>query len=907
MARYFTISCARLASRLLFCLLLFGSVRAASAQPWMTAAAQDGTGTVWALPDSNNGYNQSEDGVVYCWQAGRWVKQTVPEAAGFRAAALAQGDDGSVYALWQKRGTGWYPGQAQTAPTSCLLTVHRGTRSRLQSRFTAALPAPGPFSGPIKLYAGKGDAWIVGDAPTLLHAAPDGTVQNFSVTPDQVYGGKFTVGGFPPPQPLCSGTDPLGRRWFWQASRDYWQNSSLHGFLIWDGRTLAYHPTLPGLPDRPCSVIAPHGARFLWATQGAPMYSSDPKSHGGLYKIDTQTLTAAPVALPPEARPQESLLQIERLFWIQGDLCVLESDYSHHSVSLWRRRGTWQKEPDDLARDQYPPSGYGSGGPAPQPLLDTAAGTWLGVSGAGLDWLPADGKNVVPVNWRRGLAAGQVSALFCLPDGKIMPFPYSGLGALLSQQPPPLWPPRPGVTGGTPGQPSGLGDMLSDTNRRLWGFSYQGSGRQALEEWDGRQWHAHPLPKFQSSIQTGTLYACDTLGRIWITVQLWNPQAQAQPTDTRFVYDPACDAWTQYASVPEAEEKAAAQPGMAFLPYRNTFSLPVFSGDGRAAYADNQSVFFYDGKKWRNWKSGDIQPGYTYGNAPENLRFDPEGHLQVTLADHLYGWTPEDGWQPQGFAPPVPSPLPLPPGGPPGWAGQPVPDNAGGGWVAESGNVYLTRGGLWRRLAALSGRGSPFFDGRSLQSVLQDTQGRFFYETNPGGYLEYVVWSPPVMLLPAPRIEVRSLSSDSVLLHFEAAPQGPREFQWRLNGGAWRTPHPGSRVTLTGLRPGAYRVEAQAISPLLQATQTPSAALFVVQPPTAAQIARWVSALSAGPDDAREIAVAGLLKQPAAALTALKAARPAASDLGKWWIDAAIQQITDAPQITAGETPKIAN
>lgn len=284
MARHLTISCARLASRLLFCLLLFGSVRAVSAQPWLTAAAQDGTGTVWAMPDSSSGYNQSEDNVIYRWQAEKWVKQTIPEAAGFRAAALAQGDDGSVYALWQKRGPGWYPGQGQAAPTPCLLTVHRGTRSRLQSLFTAALPVPGPFSGPLKLYAGKGDAWIVGDKPMLLHIAPDGVVQNFSLTPDQVFGGKFTA-GFPPPLPLCSSIDPLGRRWFWQTSLNDWQGGSLRGFLIWDGRTLAYHPTLPGLPNQLCSIVAPHGGRFLWVSQNAALYPYDPKSHAGLYKI----------------------------------------------------------------------------------------------------------------------------------------------------------------------------------------------------------------------------------------------------------------------------------------------------------------------------------------------------------------------------------------------------------------------------------------------------------------------------------------------------------------------------------------------------------------------------------------------------------------------------------------------
>ncbi len=903
MARHVKISCVPL---LLLCLLCsFAGV--ASAQPWLTAAAQDGTGTVWALPDSSYGNDQSQDGKIYHWEAGKWAEQTIPEAAGFRSVTIAQGENGAVYALWQKRDSGWYPGQAQTAPTPCLLTVHRGTRSRLQSQFTAALPSRGPFSGPLKLYAGRREAWIVADAPRLLHLAFDGTVQSFSVTPDQVYGGKFMT-GFPMPA-FCSTVDPLGRRWFWQASPNSWQGGSLHGFLIWDGKTLAYHPTLPGLPDRPCSLVAPHGGRFLWAAQSAAMYPPDPKSHASLYKIDTRTLTAAPVALPPEAYPSKRSWQsIVRLFWIQGDLCMLETDYSQNRMFLWRQQeAAWRREPDDLAGDQYPSNSYGPGGPASQPVLGTAAGTWLGVSGAGLEWLRADRTQVVRVNWRRGLAAGHVGALFCLPDGNIMPFPFSGPGAMLSPKPPPLLPPRPGVALGTPGQPSGLGDMLADQNRRLWGLSYQSSGRQVLEEWDGRQWHAHLLPKFKGNIQSGTLYACDTLGRVWITVSLWDPPAQAQPVDTRFVFDPARDSWTQYGAVPEAVAAAAAQPGMAFLPYRNTFSPPVFSSDGRAAYADNQSVFLYDGKKWRSWKSRDIQPGYTYGNTPEKPRFDPDGHLQVALADHLYGWTPEDGWQPMGFAPAVSPPPSLPPGGPPGWIGQPVPDNTGGGWVAESGDVYLTRGGLWRRLAPLSGRGSPFFDGRALQSVLQDTQGRFFFETTPGGFYEYVVWTPPAVLLPAPRIEVRPLSPDSVRLYFHTASQGPCEFQWRLNGGAWRTPQAGQPETLTGLHPGTYRVEARAISPLLQATLVPSAALFVVQPPTAAQIARWVSVLSAGPDDAREIAIAGLMKQPALALPALRAARPAASELGKWWIDAAIQQITGAGQISAGETPEIAN
>ena len=866
--------------------------------PNLKAAAQDGTGTVWALPDDNNGYDQSQSGKIYRWQvekqaAGNWVEQDVPDAAGFSPIALAHGDDGSVYALWQKHDPGWYPGQMQAKPTPCLITVHRGTRSRLHSQFTALLPAQGPFPKPRALYVGKGgDAWVVSDAPVLLHVTPDGAVQTFPVTPDQLFGGKLgQIFAWPA---LSSSTDERGRRWFWQASRNYWQQGTLRGFLIWDGKTLAYHPTLPGLPDRLCSVIVPHGARFLWASQGAGSYpfdfNSTLKSRGGLYKIDTQTLTAAPAALPTKALSPEKLVQIERILWMQGDLCVLAADYSHRTISLWRQRGTvWQKEPDHLAQSLFFASIYGPGGQTPQPVLDTASGTWLGVSGAGLDWLSADGKKVVPVNWRRGLAAGRVSALFRLTNGKIMPFPYYN-SAILPPLPPSLLPPRPGVTVGGLGMPTSMGDMLADRHRHLWGFLSQWSGPQVLEEWDGRQWHAHPVPKFKSTNPTASLYACDTQGRIWTAIQLWNPPAQAQPVDGRLVYDPAHDAWMQYDTVPAALASAAG-PDMAFLPARNTPYLPVFSGDGRVAYTDNQAVFLYDGKEWRQWKARGIQPSYPYGNTPDHPQLKPDGALEVTLDTHLYDWTPKNGWQPNGTVPPVsPPPTTLPPGGPANYYGPLIPDNTGGGWASLGGDVYLTRYGVWRKEAVLSGRGSPFFDGRSLQNVLQGPDGRYFFETNPGGYYEYVVWSPPTALLPAPRIQIAPLSADSVRLRFQAAQNGLHELQWRLNGGAWSAPLPGKSVTLTALRPGAYRVEAQTINSLLQASPMPSVAVFTVQPPTAAQIAGWVQTLLSGTDDEREAAVAGLVKQPAAALPALRAARPGASEAGQWWIDAALQQ-----------------
>lgn len=855
--------------------------------PALSAAAQDSAGTVWAVPVNNGGDDSNAD-KVYCWQAGTWAAQTVPGASGFRPLALTRGDDGAVYVLWQK----WDQYQA-AAPTQCLVTVHQGAASRLLLRLSDPILPVSPFPVVPALWAGAGgDLWIAADSSQLWHVPASGTAQSFATKPDQRF--DAAQPGFS--TSFSSLTDGMGRRWFWQSGQNNWVPGHLRGFLIWDGKTLASQAALPGLPDRTFTGVTRLDRDHLWVAVSRYSFPWGPNPKGGLYQVDMRTLNAVPVT--PLAG--EAFDLIDEVFRVNGDWWVLEERLEQQPhleqqprFRLWHRLGlSWHKEPAALAVNEHNAGSYDFGnGEAAPPFLETLQGTWRGRNGAGLVWMPRSGTQVISVDWRRGVTAGRVSDLFRLPGGKILAFSRFGQGdCVVPPLPPPPLPARPGVSIGGPGQPSTMGDMLADPRRHLWGLKYAG-GLPVLDEWDGRQWHDHPLPKIKSSIQGAGLYACDTQGRIWLTFQIWNPPAQPQPVDGRLVYDPAYDHWAQYGTVPEALA-AAAQPGMAFLPYRGAYPKVLFSSDGHVAYVDSQTLFLYDGK-WRHWKNHDIQPSYPYGNEPDNPRFNKNGHLEITLDTHAYEWT-SDGWQPNGPAVPASAAPPLPPGGPQGFWGQPIKDNLGGEWIVWDGDVYLTRHGLWRKQTVLSGPGSPFFDTRSLQNVLQDTQGRMFFETTDGGAYEYVVWTPPAAALPpAPRIQLTPLSADSVRLRFAAKMTGPRWFQWRFNGGAWSDPTPTDTVTLTALTPGNYRVEAQAINTLLQASPTPSAAIFVLQPPTTAQMAHWVRALLSGTDDEREAAVAGLVKQPEAARAALGAARSGASESGRWWIDAALQQITE--------------
>ena len=840
-------------------LSLTASALPPSGSPGISSAAQDATGTVWAIPPDY------WDGQISRWQDGAWVKQAVPSTKGFRLWTLTRGDDGNVYAFWQE----------QNQTPQCLVTVHHGTASRILARFSSLVARDWGYYCQPTLYAGAaGDVWVAGSQSQLQQISPDGSVRTFPLKPEQFFGGKLPNTFVPKFDSLVDGA---GRRWFWQDPQGQMLPSILRGFLLWDGKTLTYHATLPGLPEGSYSAAAPLDATHFWLVQSIFGWSSRPMAEGGLYRVDTRTLSAV-----LETPPQRSAFQrTTEVFQVNGDTYVKALNPFTNGIIFWRKRaGQWR--PCLRSQDA-------NRGDALDPWLSEPSGIWSGAIG-GAWWLPHDGKPAIWVNWRRGLAAQDVAGLFPLTDGRVLAFGSQGTAEMPST-PQPIRPLPPGMADDGMGAPEGLEAVMTDSRHHLWGLrEHTRTLPLALAEWDGKHWQLHVLPSNSPSIRE--LSACDTQGRLWLTAYEWHPPAQPQPVDGYIVYDPAHDTWTDYAAVPDALQAAATIPGMAFLPNHAFYqSLPVFSGDGRVTYSDNTTIFLCDGKRWRHWQSGDILPGYG-GNIPSDLHFNSEGHLALALDTNICEWTPSTGWQKTRKQKPVPYESPVPPGGPHGLDTLPVLDNLGAKWFTWQDAVYTANDSLWVKQSELSGFGSPFQQGIAALDVLRDPDGRFFFEMQPGARYDLFVWSPPPV--PRPAMAIVPTADDAVAMRVKVMLTGSHWLMWRLNGGEWTAPQAmagaASTIRLTGLAHGDYRAEVKALDRHLQPS-APAVAVFSIRVDARTQIARWVTALLSGTDDEREAAVAGLVKQPGDALPALKAARPGASEAGRWWIDAALQQL----------------
>ena len=849
---------------LLSCLALPASARPLYDNPGTNAAAQDAEGTVWALADNGTAALKRWF-TTTAGRTGAWKIETIPGTEGFQALCLTRGTDSAVYAFWQM----FSPGQSETP---CLITVHRGGEWHIMARFSeAALQQVGwPFP-PILWADADGSLWLAGDRPLLRHISPAGVVTPFPLTPEQSYN-QAQPGNFPPNQ-FHSVTDGNGRRWFWETGwNPAWQPTQLPGVLIWDGKSLAYHPTLSGVPNRPFSALAPLDANQLWLA-----------AIGRLYRLDTRTLSAA-VETPPLPGAFQNIVQI---FQASGDWYAVDQGQNGQTATLWRKRaGQWQKCLDKIEEI----GGYYRPG-LPHPWLAEPNGLWLGVQG-GAWWLPRTHQPPLWVNWRRGLTLSDSSSFFPLADGSILAISSSPT-AQIPSTPQPIRPLPPSIAIDGLGAPPHLGSLLSDPKQHLWGTRTTYSQPCPLDEWDGKRWRTHLPPK--SILGINSLYACDTLGRIWLNTSNWNPPAQPQPINGFAVYDPAHDTWTNYATVPEAFHASAMLPNMAFRPYRNTPQLPVFSGDGRITYTNGgTTIYFYDGHAWRQWEAREILPSYAYGNLGSIPHFNSSGHLEVALNGDFWEWVSPAGWQQAGKQILERDEASVPPGGPAGMWVPPVVDSLGRKWFHWQRKVFTAWHGLWAEQPELSAFGSPFADDHTLEDMLTDSKGRLFFLTRSAGDYELIVWTPPHV--PKPTLFIVPTGDDSVTIHLPSKLPRSSWYLWRLNNGPWSAPQKTQTLIFTTLPRGDYRVEVQTLDRRLQVSPT-AVAVFSIRVAPKTQIARWVSALLHGTDDQREIAVAGLVKQPDAALPALQAVRSSASEAARWWIEAAIQQIEEARDI----------
>ena len=180
----------------------------------------------------------------------------------------------------------------------------------------------------------------------------------------------------------------------------------------------------------------------------------------------------------------------------------------------------------------------------------------------------------------------------------------------------------------------------------------------------------------------------------------------------------------------------------------------------------------------------------------------------------------------------------------------------------------------------------PFFDGKEvhpflknppIRSVRVDRFGNTWFQT---GTINHIMLPAKPQTLPSLSVESDKWGQTSL----SSLPK--RAIEWRLPRGNCEHMHPGGQE-LGFLPSGDHEIEFRILTDQLDVIGPISKKLSVAIPP-AKQLDHLITILRDGPDVARESAVAGLARQPVAAIPALKSAIESGDC---WWLDAVLQEI----------------
>ena len=815
-------------------------------------AAQDGTGHVWAV--AHGELYRTLDGVAW---ASVGIATPLTRA---RPERLGAGRDGAILCLWYDDSGG----------ERHAVTEHNGAQSRVLATFTGRLRAANIFGD------SSGNVWISDEGDKIYRVPPGGdTASLIAIRTEQFRiwdSGPYSSSH----NPVFALEDARKRVWFWSNTLAGGTNSpSLRGVLIFDGEKLEHHETLAGLPDEILSVIENKDADHLWVAV----------EKNGLYELNVSTLRAERV---PHPEP-EALRYVQKIFRVDDDWFFVTGQMwerlsgggaGERSSVLWRLRGgRWTKLLRGIDEQvEYRQSPH-------RPFLKTQRGLLLGSFGGGAWLIPDDDAKPVRIDWRSGFPLADTNRLFPLSEGRFLGVgtlegTYAGeLAPLLASQP--------------EGKVQTLKthrSLLQDRRGRIWGVLAPPA--EALNEWDGQKWIAHPVPTEVPPEQLDELNL-DSRQRIWfITHHIDKPAA---------IFDPALGTWETFASYGDAlQAQLSATTPFRFEQF--AFQVATFSTDGRICFRGPRwEVNYFDGKSWRSWRRQDIKrdDNFSLDGPPF---FNRAGNLSVNISDETWEFTQERGWRLKGFEPGFGdnavrkemTAVSLPAGSVTPPPDEIVRDNQDGYWLTSGRQLYKARSGITVPVFPSDER-QPFIDGRSLREALMDTRGNAFLRTAKENGEEYVIVFADEPL-PETSIDLADAAADAVTLKFSMKNgQGKPRFIWRIDGEDWSRPTRDSELHLNGLASGQHRVEVVAIDQRLQTDPTAAEAAFEIRIDPAKQISALIEQL-ADPDFAqRERAVRALARQPEIAAPALRAARQKARHDHRWWIDAALQELERRP------------
>ncbi len=860
----------RILQRLLLCVICLAPRLVA--QPWrvdptrLNALAQDSTGQVWAI-----GAFMSAD--LYRWEGSNWNSVPVngiPENS--RPFALADGPDGAVYCLWS------------AGKDAHALTWHQGSVSKALVQFAGAVAdAPTLFVDPNR------NVWITGRGIHIYRITPEGKAESvYTVEYDHRYDENLPKGARLNFDPVYATADGQGRIWFWSGGLGGGGGvPSLEGILIYDGKNFDHHRVIPGVPVKRFSAVEPDDAEHMLIAAAA--------DH--LYTVDTKTLA---VEVVPEPTPN-AFRFVQRIFHVQratyvvsanGSMPVAERNGEGRIGVLWRQDGGWKRVINGI--DMRPQTITDPS----RPFLVTPAGLWLGAYGAGPWFIPNGPGEPTHIDWRYGYSLDDSEGLMALPDGRLLV--VAATSGSIDCGSTAVMPADLLAAFQSPSEVRTLNPLrvlVPDQHGHIWGFLSGDS--PVISEWDGKTWTDHTLPEDFDPLQFWN-FGVDSQDRIWLLyTRCRGPVA---------ILDPRRGKVESYPDFSVALQAQLAHR-VSFHVQGNLFTVSTFTPGGRIGYRDPCGLaHYFNGQAWQMWKPQDIDPT-SRGIFDGPAFFDRAGNFAVNIAGKTWEYTQTTGWRTTSFergfgtdqerlAPHAPPP---PPGCEISNPESVAQDRLGTYWLTSHGRLYRAIPGLCV-LQFSSEQRQPFGDSRTIKDALIDPQGNAFLETyfrahpDVGEYV--IVDARP--LLQQTKIHASVEASGIVRLHFETQVRGKVWFTWRVDGGAWTSPTESAETTVNWLANGKHRIEAAALNERLQIDPSPAAAEVAIQIDSQRQVAALIEQLKSPDYSRRDAAVAALIRQPALALPLLQSAREKAGPDQRWWIDAAIQQITENAAKTTG-------
>jgi hypothetical protein len=844
------------------------------------SVAQDSAGVIWAT-----GQSPGAPPDLFRWQDDHWVAQPArPSIPSELAQGVWPGPRGGVIVEW-----------LSPADNSTVFIWQRGDDFKILGKIKAVTTQTGAgtsntryFESSEVITTSSGEILIIGNSPNIYQAESGGIRLAYTIQPGQYRPHRQFLNRPSPYLPLQAIQDAQGRTWIWSGlpARVEVSGIVLRGFLLFDGKGFDYHAQLPGLPDGQVTCIGRWDKNHLAAGI----------LNGGLYAVDTSTLTAQRVADPEPG----GFRFIQQVFSVGDDRYVIASTFGLPQVEnpesgpfniLWRFRDErWEKLVTGL--DEVNDFRY----QLDRPRLQTPQGLWIGGWARGLWFVPTAGGErgiaeragaPLHINWKQGFPLDTVRGLFGLQDGSILAVDFSP-GRTVALSPVSL---LAGVA------PAGNIQVINpftmmEPDQRLHFWSILTASGHSLDEWDGEKWTAHPLP---GNINPDWLSGLDvdSEGRVWLF-----PDCRMGPMA---IFDPREGKWADYPSYQVALATHGGQP-VRFLHPDDDRMKPTYGPNSQIVYNGAcQGINYFDGTDWHLWNRPDVpgDPGYFFDGSSF---FDAAGRVAVNIHHKTREWRQDLGWQLIPYEPhrgPIvdffaPHPPEKPPAGCASTESSSLSrDPLGRSWWTWNGSLYEGIPGLCRKALAAS-EPQPFIDGRLLRRVLTDSRGNVFLETlSAGGRIgEYTILHSSGRL-PHTTIRLTKLSADSVSAEFQSSISSGAVFTWRLDGGDWSAPEKQRSVMLRSLAGGEHQLEAASIDSRLQMDSIPASAGFNIAAKPQEQVPALITRLeNAQTDDERKAAIEALARQPASTvLPALKSARARASRDEQWWIDAAIQEV----------------